>query len=428
MAKEKVILAYSGGLDTSIILKWLINKGYDVVCFLADLGQQEDFKAAKEKALKLGASKVYIEDVRKEFVTEFIFPALKANALYEGKYLLGTSIARPLIAKTQVEVAKKEKATILAHGATGKGNDQVRFELTFYTLMPQCRVISPWKDHGFLSQFKGRPDMIAYAQKHNIPIKATKKAPYSTDPNLMHISYEAGVLEDPKYTLPEECYEMTASPMEAPDKPADIVIEFRNGIPIKVEDKTNKVVKTDALESFIYLNKLGGEHGIGRADIVEDRFVGMKSRGVYETPAGTILRVAHLDIEGMTMDREVMLIRDSLIPRYAQLIYFGFWYSPEMELLSQLMEKSQEFVTGKVYLKLYKGNVLVQGRESSTSLYDKNIASMDEIGGYDQTDAIGFIKLNALRLRASAKRQRTMKKDVPMATAKNAPKTADFIK
>jgi len=406
MAKQKVILAYSGGLDTSVILKWLLDKGYDVVCFIADLGQKEDFKAAKEKALEIGASKVYIEDVKKEFVTDFIFPALKANAIYEGKYLLGTSLARPLIAKKQVEIAKKEKTDIVAHGATGKGNDQLRFELTYYTLMPDAKIISPWKEKEFLAKFNGRQDMIAFAEKNNIPIKATKKAPYSTDPNLMHISYEAGVLEDPKYTLPEEAYEMTISPKKSPDKETELIIEFKDGIPIKVEDKTNKVVKSDPLGLFVYLNKVGGENGVGREDIVEDRAVGMKSRGVYETPAGTILRKAHLDIEGLTMDREVMLLRDSLIPKLSHLIYSGFWYSPEMELLTTMINKSQENVTGKVYLSLYKGNVIIKGRESPLSLYDKKIASMDEIGGYEQTDAIGFIKLNALRLKAWAKRKR----------------------
>ncbi len=404
--KEKIILAYSGGLDTSVILKWLIDKGYDVVAYIADLGQKEDFKAAKEKALKIGASKVYIEDLKKEFVTDFIFPALKANAIYEGKYLLGTSLARPLIAKKQVEIAKKEKTNILAHGATGKGNDQLRFELTYYTLMPDAKVISPWKEKEFLAKFKGRADMIAFAEKNNIPIKATKKAPYSTDPNLMHISYEAGVLEDPKYTLPEEAYEMTVSPKKAPDKETELIIEFKDGIPIKIEDKTNKVVKADPLGLFIYLNKVGGENGIGREDIVEDRAVGMKSRGVYETPAGTILRKAHLDIEGLAMDREVMLIRDSLIPKFSHLIYSGFWYSPEMELLMGMINKSQENVTGKVYLSLYKGNVIIKGRESPVGLYDKKIASMDELGSYEQADAIGFIKLNALRLKAWAKRKK----------------------
>ena len=406
MAKQKVILAYSGGLDTSVILKWLLDKGYDVVCFIADLGQKEDFKAAKEKALKIGASKVYIEDLKKEFVTDFIFPALKGNAIYEGKYLLGTSLARPLIAKKQIEIAKKEKTNIVAHGATGKGNDQLRFELTYYTLMPDAKIISPWKEKEFLAKFKGRQDMIAFAEKNNIPIKATKKAPYSTDPNLMHISYEAGVLEDPKYTLPEEAYEMTVSPKKAPDKETELIIEFKDGIPIKVEDKTNKVVKSDPLGLFVYLNKVGGENGVGREDIVEDRAVGMKSRGVYETPAGTILRKAHLDIEGLTMDREVMLLRDSLIPKFSHLVYSGFWYSPEMELLTTMISKSQENVTGKVYLSLYKGNVIIKGRESPVSLYDIKIASMDELGGYEQTDAIGFIKLNALRLKAWAKRKK----------------------
>ena len=402
--KEKVILAYSGGLDTSIILKWLLDKGYDVVCYMADLGQDDDFKAAEEKALKLGASKVYIEDLKKEFITDFIFPAIKANAIYEGKYLLGTSLARPLIAKKQIEIAKKEKTNIVSHGATGKGNDQVRFELTYYTLMPDVKIISPWKDNEFLEEFKGRSDMIAYAEKNSVPIPVTKKAPYSSDANIMHISYEAGVLEDPMYTLPEESFQMTKSPKDAPDKETSLVIEFKKGIPVKVEDKSNNVVKTEPLELFSYLNKVGGENGVGRIDLVEDRFVGMKSRGVYETPAGTILRKAHLDIEGLTMDREVMVIRDSLIPKFSQLVYFGFWYGPEMELLMTTMDKAQENVNGKVYLKLYKGNIDVTGRESSSSLYDQKIASMDELGGYDQTDAIGFIKLNALRLKAWAKK------------------------
>ena len=407
MTKQKVILAYSGGLDTSVILKWLLDKGYEVVAYIADLGQNEDYKAAKEKALKIGASKVYIEDLKKEFVTDFIFPAIKANALYEGKYMMGTSLARPLIAKKQIEIAKKEKTNIVSHGATGKGNDQVRFELTYLTLMPDAEIIAPWKDEEFLKSFQGRPDMIKYCEKHGIPVKATVKKPYSTDPNLMHISYEAGVLEDPKYTLPEECFELTVSPMKAPDKETELIIEFKNGIPVKVDDKTNKIIETDSLKLFVYLNKVGGANGIGRVDMVENRYVGMKSRGVYETPGGAILHSAHLDMEGMTMDREVKLIRDSLIPKYASLIYNGFWYSPEFELLTGMIDKSQENVTGKVYLKLYKGNVIVTGRESSFSLYDPNIASMDVHGGYDQKDAKGFIKLNALRLRAWAKRKKS---------------------
>jgi len=406
MIKKKVILAYSSGLDTSVILKWLLDKGYEVVAYVADLGQNEDYKAAKEKALKIGASKVYIEDLQKEFVTDFIFPAIKANALYEGKYMLGTSLARPLIAMKQIEIAKKEKTNIVAHGATGKGNDQVRFELTYLTLMPDVEIIAPWKDEEFLNQFQGRPDMIKYCEKHGIPVKATTKKPYSTDPNLMHISYEAGVLEDPKYTLPEECFELTVSPQKAPDKETELVIEFKHGIPVKVEDKTHKVTETDALKLFAYLNKVGGANGVGRVDMVENRFVGMKSRGVYETPGGAVLHAAHLDMEGMTMDREVKLIRDSLIPKYASLIYNGFWHSPEFELLTDMMDKAQENVTGKVYLKLYKGNVIVTGRESPVSLYNPNIASMDVHGGYDQKDAKGFIKLNALRLRAWAKKKK----------------------
>ncbi len=404
MGKEKVILAYSGGLDTSVILKWLLDKGYEVVCYVADVGQDEDYEAAKAKALKIGASKVYIEDLKKEFVTDFIYPAIKGNAIYEGKYLLGTSLARPLIAKRHIEIAKKEGCKIVAHGATGKGNDQVRFEMTYYTLMPDVKIIAPWKDEEFLSQFEGRTDLINYAEKHGIDVKASKKAPYSTDPNLMHISYEAGILEDPNATLPEEDFEMTVSAKKAPDKEVELAIEFKDGVPIKVEDKTNKIVEKDPLKMFVYLNKVAGENGVGRIDVVEDRFVGMKSRGIYETPAGTVLRVAHLDIEGMTMDREVMVIRDGLIPKFSQLIYFGFWYAPEMELLMAMVDKSQENVSGTVYLKLYKGNVMVMGRESKESLYDEEVASMDVHGGYDQKDAIGFIKLNALRLKASAKR------------------------
>src|SRR3989338_2198144 len=284
MAK-KVILAYSGGLDTSVILKWLLEKGYEVVCCIADVGQQEYFSAAKKKALAIGAKTVYLEDVKKEFVTDYIFPAIQANAVYEGKYLLGTSLARPLIAKTHVEIAKKENSTIFAHGATGKGNDQVRFELAYYTLMPKAEIIAPWKNPEFLAQFAGRSDLLAFAEKHGIPVKASKAKPYSTDANLMHISYEAGILEDTSKTLDESCYEMTISPLKAPDKETKISISFENGIPVKVEDKTNKTIKKDALELFSYLNKIGGENGIGRIDLVETRFVGMKSRGIYETPA-----------------------------------------------------------------------------------------------------------------------------------------------
>jgi argininosuccinate synthase len=404
--KEKVVLAYSGGLDTSVILKWLIDQGYDVVAYIADVGQEDDFEAAKKKAVALGATNVYIDDLKNEFVTDFIFPAIKANAVYEGKYLLGTSLARPIIAKGQVEVARKEKTNIVAHGATGKGNDQVRFEMTYYVLMPEVKIISPWKDEGFLQNFQGRTDMINYAQEKGIPIPVTADKPYSSDDNLMHISYEAGVLEDPKFTPDKEMFLKTRDPIDAQDQAEDIMIEFKHGIPVRVENLSDGTMEKEPLGLFQYLNKLAGKHGIGRVDLVENRFVGMKSRGVYETPGGTVLLQAHLDIEGLTMDREVKLLRDSLIPKYAQLIYFGFWYSPEMDVLTALMEKAQEHVSGKVYLKLYKGNIIIQGRESEESLYDEEIASMDVHGGYDQKDATGFIKLNALRLKANAKRKK----------------------
>jgi argininosuccinate synthase len=386
-------------------LKWLIDKGYDVIAYIADVGQEDDFEAAKKKALELGAANVYIDELKNEFVTDFIFPAIKANAVYEGKYLLGTSLARPIIAKGQVEVARKEKTHIVAHGATGKGNDQVRFEMTYYVLMPEVKIISPWKDEEFLQSFQGRTDMINYAQKKGIPIPVTADKPYSSDDNLMHISYEAGVLEDPKFKPDREMFLKTQDPMEAQDQAEDIMVEFKDGIPVRVENLSDGTVEKDPLGLFQYLNKLAGKHGIGRVDLVENRFVGMKSRGVYETPGGTILLQAHLDIEGLTMDREVKLLRDSLIPKYAQLIYFGFWYSPEMDVLTALMEKAQEHVSGKVYLTLYKGNIIIQGRESEESLYDEKIASMDVHGGYDQKDATGFIKLNALRLKANAKRK-----------------------
>ncbi|MFO7459853.1 MAG: argininosuccinate synthase [Desulfatiglandales bacterium] len=404
--KEKVILAYSGGLDTSVILKWLIDTGYEVVAYIADVGQVENFEAARKKAKNIGASKVYVEDLKEEFVTDFIFPAIKANAVYEGKYLLGTSLARPLIAKRQIEIAEKEGTNIVAHGATGKGNDQVRFEMTYHVLMPRVKIISPWKDESYLAMFQGRSDMIRYAKEKGIPVPATQDKPYSMDENLMHISYEAGVLEDPGFEPQEDMFLKTKAPEGAPEKTEEIVIEFKGGVPVRVENLTDGTVKSGPLELFQYLNAVAGRNGIGRVDVVENRFVGMKSRGVYETPGGTVLMQAHLDMEGLTMDREVKLIRDSLIPKYAQLIYFGFWYSPEMEVLTALMNKAQEHVSGKVYLKLYKGNTIIKGRESEESLYDESIASMDIHGGYDQKDAVGFIRLNALRLKASAKRIR----------------------
>jgi len=398
MSKKKIVLAYSGGLDTSVILKWLVNKGFDVICFVGKIGQKDDFEAVEKKALKTGASKVYIEDLREEFVRDFIFPAMRGNAIYEGRYLLGTSLARPLLAKKQIEVAEKEKAEYVAHGATGKGNDQVRFELTYYSLNPKIKVISPWKDAQFLAEFKGRSDMIAYAKKYGIPVKATKKKPYSEDENLMHISHEAGILEDPMLRPNEDVFSITTSPKKAPDKETIVEIHFENGIPIKVVSE--KKIKTKPLELFVFLNELGSKNGIGRVDMVENRYIGIKSRGVYETPGATILWIAHRDLEGIAMDKEVMHLRDMLTPKFSELIYNGFWFSPEMDFIMSAFNKSQENIDGKVILSLYKGNVSVIGRESPTSLYDQKLSSMEIEGGFNAPDSMGFININAIRLRA----------------------------
>lgn len=401
---KKVVLAYSGGLDTSVILKWLVNKGYEVVCYLADVGQEEDFEKAKEKALAIGASKVYIGDLKEEFVEKYIFQALKANTIYEGKYLLGTALARPLIAKKLVDIAKLEKTNVIAHGATGKGNDQVRFEMTFMKFMPNVKIISPWKDSEFLAQFKGRTDMINYAKENNIPITSTLKKPYSIDENLMHMSFESGELEDPKFEPKDDMFKKTVSPQNAPDKETKIAIEFKGGVPVAVVNLSEGKIVKGALKLFQYLNELGSKNGVGRIDIVENRFVGMKSRGVYETPAGTILLKAHLDIEGLVLDKEVNHLKDMLMPKIAELVYNGFWFSPEMDFLMAAVDKSQENVDGKVYITLYKGNVIVTGRESKKSLYNEDLASMDKLGNYDQIDAKGFIKLNALRLMLGGKK------------------------
>lgn len=400
--KKKILLAYSGGLDTSVILKWLIDKEYEVVCFTADVGQQEDFEKVKEKALALGAKKIYVEDLKQEFVEKYIFQALKANAIYEGKYLLGTSLARPLQAKAMIEIAKKEGITEFSHGATGKGNDQVRFELVFHQFMPGVKIFAPWRDEEFTSQFKGRTDLIKYAEEKGIPIDSTLKKPYSMDDNIMHISFEAGLLEDPNYTPKEDMFQKTVSPKNAPDKEIKIMIEFKKGIPVKVENFTEGKTVEGALELFSYLNKIGGENGVGRIDMVENRFVGIKSRGVYETPAGTILLAAHKDIEGLALDKEAGHLKDELMSKIAKLIYNGFWFSPEMEMMMCAVDKSQENVEGKVYMTLYKGNAFVTGRESEKSLYDESIASMDELTSYNPADAEGFIKLNALRLKLGA--------------------------
>ncbi len=407
--KEKVVLAYSGGLDTSCILKWLIDKGYDVIAMIADVGQQEDFKSAETKAKKIGAKKVYIINCKEEFVTNYIFPAIQGNAVYEGRYLLGTSLARPLIAQKQIAVAQREKAKYVSHGATGKGNDQVRFELTYYALNPKIKVIAPWKIREFLNEFKGRTDLLNYAEKHGISVEATKAKPYSCDENIMHISYESGVLEDPNTSPAKDMFKWTVDPMDAPNKEVVIKIEFKNGIPIKVEDMTNNVTEKRPLKLFQYLNKIGAENGIGRIDIVENRFVGIKSRGVYETPAGTILHIAHMDIEGIAMDREVLKLRNMLSPKFAELIYNGFWYSPEMEFLMAAIKKSQEAIDGVVTIKLYKGNITILSRVSPASLYNKDLSSMDIEGGYNQEDAEGFIKINAIRLAAHSTIMRQFK-------------------
>jgi len=398
--KGKVVLAYSGGLDTSCILKWLIDQGYEVIAYVADVGQKDDFEAVKQKALAVGASKVVVKDLKKEFVTDYIFPAIRANAIYENRYMLGTSLARPIIAKYQIEIAKQEGAEYVSHGATGKGNDQVRFELGYYALKPDIKILAPWKMQEWLDSFKGREDMIAYAKKHNIPVQATKKKPYSEDENLMHISHEAGVLEDPAYVPPDDVYSRTVSPWKAPDRSTWIEVHFRDGMPIKIVNKEDGTEKTDPLELFTYANELGSANGIGRIDMVENRYVGIKSRGLYETPGGTILMAAHRDIEAIAMDREVMRLRDMLSPRYAEIIYNGFWFSPEMDFLTAAFNKSQEFIDGKVTLELYRGNVFTRARESPTSLYDEDLGSMHKAGGFDQKDSLGFIKINAIRLMA----------------------------
>jgi argininosuccinate synthase len=396
--KKKVVLAYSGGLDTSIILKWLIEEGYEVIAYCCDVGQQEDFEAAKAKALKVGASKVYVEDRKREFVTDFIFPAFSANAVYEGRYLLGTSLARPVIAKGQMEVAIKEGADFVSHGATGKGNDQVRFELAYYALKPDIQVLAPWKMPEFLNRFRGRSDMLNYADQYGIPVTATRKKPYSEDENLLHISHEAGILEDPAAICAEDVYSRTTPAEKAPDQADLITLSFKHGVPVKLvaEDKTY----TDPLELFVALNQLGAKHGIGRLDMVENRYVGIKSRGVYETPGGTILLNAHRDLEGITMDREVMRIRDIISLKVADLIYNGLWFSPEMRFAMHAITESQKNIEGDVTVKLYKGVAYPVARTSPLSLYNPKLSSMDEEGGFNQTHSEGFIRINAIRLKA----------------------------
>lgn len=399
MSKGTVVLAYSGGLDTSCILVWLKEQGYDVITFLADIGQDEDFEAAREKAQKLGAKKVYIEDLRQEFVQDFIWPAVQANAVYEDRYLLGTSIARPCIARRQVEIARKEGAEYVSHGATGKGNDQIRFELTCYALYPEVKIIAPWRIPEFYNRFKGRTDLMEFAKKHDIEVPVTPKAPWSMDANLMHISYESGILENPKSHAPDDLYLMTKSPLDSPNTPDVLEIEFRNGVPVKATNVNDNTSKNSPLEIFSYLNLIGGKHGVGRIDIVENRFIGMKSRGIYETPGGTILLSAHLDIETFTMDKEVRRIKQGLAIKFSEFVYNGFWYSPECEFVRHCIAKSQENVEGKVQLSVYKGHVYILGRESPKSLYNEELVSMDVQGDYNPCDASGFIRINAVRLR-----------------------------
>jgi argininosuccinate synthase len=403
-AVKKVVLAYSGGLDTSVILKWLQDMyRCEVVTFTADIGQGEELEPARRKALKLGikAKNIYIEDLREEFVRDFVYPMFRANAVYEGEYLLGTSIARPLIAKNMVEVARRTGADAISHGATGKGNDQVRFELGAYSLMPDVKIIAPWREWDLLSREK----LLAYAKQHGIPVEYKRKkggAPYSMDANLLHISYEGGVLEDPGYEPEESMWRITVPPEKAPGRPEYVELEYRMGDIVAVNGR-----KLTPARVLAELNRLGGKHGVGRLDIVENRYVGMKSRGCYETPGGTIMLRAHRAIESITLDREVLALKDDLMPRYARMIYNGYWFSPERKLLQTLIDESQHPVNGTVRLKLYKGTVLVTGRKSKDSLFDPRIATFDDDqGAYNQADAAGFIRLNALRMRIAARRGR----------------------
>ncbi|MFA9196502.1 MAG: argininosuccinate synthase [Aliarcobacter sp.] len=400
----KIVLAYSGGLDTSVLVAWL-KETYqaEIIAFCANLGQEEELKGLSAKAKKSGASKIYIDDLQEEFARDFIFPMMRAGAIYEGQYLLGTSIARPLIAKRMAEIARKEKAQAIAHGATGKGNDQVRFELTAAALAPGLEVIAPWRDERFRKRFPGRAAMIRYCEQRKIPVQATAKKPYSMDRNLLHISYEAGILEDPWLDAfapaNKKMFTLSVAPEDAPNRSEYVTLEFRKGDCVAVNGK-----KLSPLGVMQKLNQLGGKHGVGRVDVVENRFVGMKSRGVYETPGGTILHFAHRQIESLTMDREVMHLRDSLIPKYSELVYYGFWFAPERLALQVLVEESQKNVSGTVRVKLYKGGVYVAGRKSRLSLYHPQIATMeaDPTRAYNQDDATGFIRLNGLRLKVAA--------------------------
>lgn len=400
MSEKTIVLAYSGGLDTSIILKWLKLKDFRVIAYIADVGQDDNFEEARARAERIGADKVVIADLKKEFVTDYIFPAIMGNAVYEGRYLLGTALARPIIAKAQIEIAQQEGAGYVSHGATGKGNDQVRFELSYAALDPSIKVYAPWKDQEFLDKFQGRVDLINFAEEQGIEIPVTLDKPFSTDENLMHKSYESGMLEDPFSQPDPSIFTVCKNPIDAPDEQEFVEIEFKNGIPTKVTNRADGHSETEPLALFTYLNTLGQKHGIGRIDIVENRFVGIKSRGIYETPAGTILHTAHRDIEGIAMDVEVQRLRDMFAPKLAQIIYNGFWFSPEMDFMMAAIQKSQELIDGKVIVSLYKGHCMAVARTSPSSLYNPELSSMDVAGGFDQTDSAGFININALRLKA----------------------------
>lgn len=400
MAKGTVVLAYSGGLDTSVILKWLKLQGHRVVAFVADVGQEEDFAEVERRAIATGADAVHIVDLKREFVTDYIFPAIAGCAIYERRYLLGTALARPIIAKAHVDVAIKENAQYLSHGATGKGNDQVRFELAYAALAPRLEIFAPWKTQEFLDEFQGRSDMIRFAQENGIEIPVTLEKPFSTDENLMHKSYESGMLEDPMMRPGKDIFTVCVDPTDAPDKVTTIEVEFRDALPIRVKNLDDGKEATDPLELFCYLNELGRQNGVGRIDIVENRYVGIKSRGIYETPGGTILHAALRDLEGIAMDKQVQRLRDMLAPEFAAIIYNGFWFSPEMEFLRGALAKSQQLIDGVVKLALYKGTASPIGRYSPSSLYNEELSSMDVAGGFDQKDSAGFIRINALRLMA----------------------------
>ncbi|KAL4709781.1 hypothetical protein ACJJTC_001235 [Scirpophaga incertulas] len=406
MSKELVILAYSGGLDTSCILKWLIQKNYNVVCYMADIGQNENFEMAKQKAKSIGAVDVIVEDLREEFVKNYMLPAIQMGLVYESRYYLGTSLARPCISVGIVNAARKAGAKYISHGATGKGNDQIRFELSVYSLWPDCQVIAPWRLPEFFNTFQGRSDLIEFAQKQNIPVSATPKEPWSTDENIMHISYESGVLEDPSAVPPLGIYKMTRDLKNTEDYPCVIDIHFKKGIPVQIQVPSGQekaLVITDALTMVQTLNKIGGQHGVGRIDIVENRYLGLKSRGLYETPAGTILHMAHLDLEAYAVDREILRVKKYLQDKMADFVYNGYWFSPEADYVKKCLKDSQDAVNGSVTLQIFKGNVIILARKSEISLYNQELVSMDVAGGFSPEDSTGFININALRLKEHAR-------------------------